>query len=156
MCFLSIDSEVLTIFFEWLLRRPLQIDGQETMVRAWQFGRKWEIPAFQNEMMHCIVAEFREKHVNLRAMRQAYGATSSEDVERDSLLRKAFITEFAFESRDKTWFEEDLVESGLDKCVDFHMDYTRIMCVAYDYDGDYDPKAYGARIEDLLLCETAE
>lgn len=124
------------------------------MVRAWQFGREWEIPAFQNEVMRDLVAELRDKHINLRAMRQAYGATSSEDIERDQLLRRAFITEFAFESRDKTWFEEDLVESGLDKCVDFHKDYTRIICVTYDYDDDYDPKADGARIEELLLDET--
>ena len=155
-CVLSIDSEVLTIFFEWILRRPVKIDGQETMVRAWQFGRQWEVPAFQNEVMRCLVAEFSHKHINLQAMRQAYGATSSEDVERDELLRRAFITEFAFESRDKTWFEEDLIESGLDKCVDFHKDYTHIMCLAYEYDDDYDPKAEGARIEDLLVSETIE
>jgi hypothetical protein len=126
------------------------------MVRAWQFGRTWEIPAFQNEVMRCLVAELRDKHINLRAMRQAYGATSSEDVELDKLLRRAFIMEFAFESRDKTWFEEDLVESDLNKCVDFHKDYTRIMCLAYDYDDDYDPREYGARIEDLLLSENIE
>lgn len=88
------------------------------MVRAWHFGRVWEIPAFQNEVMRCLVAEFRHKHINLRAMRQAYGATSPKDAERDELLRTAFITEFASEGRDKTWFEEDLVESGLDKCID--------------------------------------
>ena len=126
------------------------------MVRAWQFGRKWEISAFQNEVMRCLVAEFRHKHISLRAMRQAYGATSPKDAERDELLRTAFITEFAFESRDKPWFEEDLVESGLDKCIDFHRDYTRIMCLAYDYDDYYDPKVDGARIADLLMGETIE
>ena len=153
---LPIDSEVLTIFFEWILRRHVQIDGQETMVRAWQFRREWEIPAFQNEVMRCLVDEFCHKHIDLRAMRQAYGATSSKDAEGDELLRRAFITEFAFESRDKTWLEEDLTESGLDKCVDFHRDYTRIMCLAYDYDDDYDPKAEGARIADLLVSEMIE
>lgn len=155
-CFLPINSDVLTIFFEWMLRRPIHFDGQENMVRAWQFGREWEIPGFQNEVMRCLVAEFRHKHINLRAMRQAYRAKSPEDVEGDKLLRRAFITEFAFEGRDKTWFEEDLIESGLDKCVGFHKDYTHIMCLAYDYDDDYDPKTHGARIEDLLLSELVE
>lgn len=153
---LLIDSEVLTIFFEWVLRRHVHINDQETMVRAWQFGRKWEIPAFQNEVMRNLVAEFSDKTINLRAMRQAYGATSSQDAERDELLRKAFITEFASESRDRTWVEEDLLESGLDKCIEFHRDYTRVMCIAYDYDDDYDPKADGARIADLLVGETIE
>ena len=126
------------------------------MVRAWKFGREWEIPAFQNEVMRCLIAEFQHKHINLRAMRQAYGTTSTRDADRDELLRRAFITEFAFESRDKTWFEEDLVESGLDKSIDFHKDYTRIMCLAYDYDDDYDPKVEGARLADLLVDETIE
>lgn len=126
------------------------------MVRAWRFGHLWGIPAFQNEVMRCLIAEFNHKHINLQAMRQAYDATSPEDVKRDKLLRRAFITEFAFESRDKTWFEEDLIESGLEACVDFHKDYTRIMCVTYDYNDDYDPKADGARIEELLLDETVK
>ena len=82
--------------------------------------------------MRCLVTEFEHKHINLRAMRQAYGATSPKDVEGDRLLRRAFITELAFESRDKTWCEEDLSESGLDTSTDFHKDYTRIMCLAYD------------------------
>lgn len=126
------------------------------MVRAWQFGREWEIPAFQNEVMRCLIAEFQHKHIDLRAMSQAYGTVLSKDTDRDKLLRKAFITEFAFESRDKTWFEEDLVESGLDKRIDFHKDYTRIMCLTYDYDEGYDPKADGARIADLLVDETID
>ena len=126
------------------------------MVRAWQFGRKWEIPAFQNEVMRCLVAEFCHNHINLRAMRQAYGATSPKDAERDELLRTAFSKLNCIVRPDKTWFEEDLLESGLDKCIDFHRDYTRIMCLAYDYDDDYDPKADGVRIADLLVSETIE
>lgn len=106
--------------------------------------------------MRCLIAEFEHKHIELRAMRQAYGSKSSKDADRDEFLRRAFITEFAFESRDKTWYEEDLSESGLDKCVDFHRDYTCIMCVAYDYDKDYHPKSDGARIADLLLSKTIE
>jgi len=152
---LPIESDVLTIFFEWVLRRPVQIDKQDTMVRAWQFGRKWEIPAFQNEVMRCLVAKFEHDHIDLCAMRQAYGATSSEDVERDKLLRKAFITEFAFESRDKTWCEEGIIQSGLDKCTDFHRDYTHVMCLMPEDEG-YNPREEGARIGDLLVDETIE
>lgn len=154
--FLSVDYEVLQLFFQWMLRQSLRIDGQETMVRAWQFGRKWEIPAFQKEVMRCLVAELEHQHIDLRAMRRAYGATSPEEVEGDKLLREAFMAEFAFESRDRTWFEEDLSESGLNECIDFHKDYTSIMCVTYDYDDDYNPKTDGARISELLVSETME
>jgi hypothetical protein len=125
------------------------------MVQAWQFGRKWEIPAFQNEVMLCLVAEFENNYVNLSAMRDAFGATLCGDVECDKLLRKAFITEFAKGSRTESWCEAEFVKSGLDKCIDFQWDFLRIMCVDPD-DDDYDPKEDGARIEDLLLSERIE
>jgi len=152
---LSIDSDVLTIFFEWVLRRPTQTGRQDILLRAWQFGREWEIPAFQNEVMRCLVAKFDHNHIDLYAMRQAYGAKSSKDVAGDKLLRKAFIAEFAFESQGKTWCEEDMIESGLDKCTDFHRDCTYIMCLVPN-DKDYDPREEGAQIRNLLVDETIE
>lgn len=125
------------------------------MVRAWQFGREWEIPAFQNEVMRCIIASFENNYVDLWAMGDAYQFTTATDVARDKLLRKAIITEFAYESRVQTWVEKDLVESGLDRCAAFHRDYTRIMCLAFE-DNDSDSRTHGARIEDLLVSETID
>jgi hypothetical protein len=127
------------------------------MVRAWQFGSEWEIPAFQNEVMRCLVAKFEHNYVNLRAMRQAYQASTTGKVARDKLLQKAFITEFAHENRDehKYWREEEFSESGLDDCSAFHRDYTRIMCLASG-DDESDPRTDRARIEELLVSETTE
>jgi hypothetical protein len=153
-CFLSANSEVLRLFFEWILRRPVDTDDQETMVRAWHFGRDWEIPAFQNDVMRCLVAELNENYVDLWAMRQAYQAITPKHGAYDKLLQRAFVTEFARDLRGESYPGEDLIESGLDECIDFHRDFTHLMCLAYDYDNDYNPRTDGARIEELLVSET--
>jgi hypothetical protein len=128
------------------------MNEQTTMVEAWRFGHEWEIPVFQNEVMRCLVADFRNNSVDLWAMSEAYEASSSEDVARDRLLRGPFIMEFAHESRDQIWSEDAFFSSGLDGCTDFHRDYVYTMCV--DCDSGYGPRTDGAKIEELLVSES--
>ena len=155
--------EALRIFIGWLLRYPIQSKSQELLAQWWRFGARYHIPAYQNEVMKRLVEILHSEPVDVFAVRDAYVYTCDFEpriadiiVKRDQLLRKAFVTQLASNSRlEHPWEgEEDAyVESGLEKNHDFHKDFFHAVCFG---SSKYGSKGAGARFEELLVEESGK
>lgn len=153
--------EALRIFIGWLLRCPIQSKSQELLAQSWRFGARYHIPAYQNEVMRQLVDVLHAEPVDVFAVRDAYVYTCDFEpriadmiVKRDQLLRKAFVTQLASNSRlEHPWEgeEEDYSKSGLDMNHDFHKDFFHAVCFGPSKAGS---KGAGARIEELLVEES--
>lgn len=153
--------EALRIFISWLLRYPIQTKSQELLAQSWRFGARYHIPAYQIEVMGRLVEVLHAEPVDVFAVRDAYVYTCDFEpriadiiVKRDQLLRKAFVTQLASNSRlEHPWKgeEEAYAESGLERNHDFHKDFFHAVCFGSAKD---DSKGAGARIEDLLVKES--
>jgi hypothetical protein len=152
--------EALRIFIGWLLRYPIQSKSQELLAQSWRFGARYHIPAYQNEVMRQLVEVLHSEPVDVFAVRDAYVYTCDFEpriadiiVKRDQLLRKAFVTQLASNSRlEHLWQseEEAYAGSGLERNQDFHKDFFHAVCFGSAKDGS---KGAGARIEELLVDE---
>jgi hypothetical protein len=150
--------KALRIFIGWLLRYPIQSKSQELLAQSWRFGARYHIPAYQNEVMRQLVEVLHSEPVDFFAVRDAYVYTCDFEpriadiiVKRDQLLRRAFVTQLASNSRlEHPWEseEEAYAESGLEKNQDFHKDFFHAVCFSSAKDG---LKGAGARIEELLV-----
>ena len=152
--------EALRIFIGWLLRYPIQSKSQELLAQSWRFGARYHIPAYQNEVMRQLVGVLRSQPVDVLAVRDAYVYTCDFEpqiadiiVKRDQLLRKAFVTQLASNSRVEYPWEgeqETYIKSGLHMNHDFHKNFSHAVCF-----GPYkhNSKRSGVRIEDLLVDE---
>ena len=155
--------EALHIFIGRLLRYPIQSKSQELLAQSWRFGARYHIPAYQNEVMKRLVEILHSEPVDVFAVRDAYVYTCDFEpriadiiVKRDQLLRKAFVTQLASNSRlEHPWEgEEDAyVESGLEKNHDFHKDFFHAVCFG---SSKYGSKGAGARFEELLVEESGK
>ncbi|GAB7328686.1 hypothetical protein MBLNU13_g00608t2 [Cladosporium sp. NU13] len=153
--------EALRIFVGWLLRNPIQSKSQELLAQSWRFGARYYIPAYQNEVMRQLVGVLEAEPVDVFAVRDAYVYTCDFEpriadiiVKRDRLLRKAFVTQLASNSRlEHPWEseEEAYMNSGLHMNHDFHKDFFHAVCFGSSEDGFKGP---GARIEELLVEES--
>ena len=153
--------EALRIFIGWLLRYPIQSKSQELLAQSWRFGARYHIPTYQNEVMRQLVDLLHVQPVDVFAVRDAYVYTCDFEpriadiiVKRDQLLRKAFVTQLALNSRlEHPWEseEEAYIKSGLDMNHNFHKDFFHAVCFGSSEDGLKGP---GARIEELLVEES--
>ena len=110
--------------------------------------------------MRQLVGVLHSERVDVFAVRDAYVYTcdfepriASIIVKQDRLLRKAFITQLASNSRlEHPWEgeEEAYLRSGLDMNHDFHKDFFHAVCFGSSKGGS---KAPGAQIEGLLVEE---
>ena len=158
LCTTTYDA--LRIFIGWLLRYPIQSKSQELLAQSWRFGARYHIPAYQNEVMRQLVGVLHSEPVDVFAVRDAYVYTCDFEpliagiiVKRDRLLRKAFVTQLASNSRlEHPWEgeEEAYIRCGLDMIHDFHKDFFHAVCFGPSKDGHKGP---GARIEELLVEE---
>lgn len=152
--------DALRIFIGWVLRYPIQSKSQELLAQSWRFGARYHIPAYQNEVMRQLVDVLQTEPVDVFAVRDAYVYTCDFEpriagiiVKRDQLLRKAFVTQLASNSRlEHPWEseEEAYAESGLERNHDFHKDFFHAVCFGSSKDGS---NGAGARIEELLVDE---
>ena len=153
--------EALRIFIGWILRYPIQSKSQELLAQSWRFGARYHIPAYQNEVMRQLVGLLQAEPVDVFAVRDAYVYTCDFEpqiadiiVKRDQLLRKAFVTQLARNSRlEHPWEseEEAYMKSGLHMNHDFHKDFFHAVCFGSSEDGLKGP---GARIDELLVEES--
>lgn len=161
LCTTTYDA--LRIFIAWLLRYPIESKSQELLAQSWRFGARYHIPAYQNEVMRRLVGVLHSEPVDVFAVRDAYVYTCDFEpriagiiIKRDRLLRKAFVTQLASNSRlGHPWEseEEAYVSSGLDLNHDFHKDFFHAVCLASSEDG---PMESGAQIEGLLVEESGK
>lgn len=159
--FYTTTYEALRIFIGWLLRYPIQSKSQELLAQSWLFGARYHIPAYQNDVMRQLVGVLQAEPVDVFAVRDAYVYTYDFEpriadiiVKRDQLLRKAFVTQLASNSRlEHPWEseEETYMKSGLHMNHDFHKDFFHAVCFGSSKDGS---KEAGARIEELLVEES--
>lgn len=161
--FLTTTYEALRIFLRWLLRCPIQCRSQDLLAQSWRFGARYHIPAYQNEVMRRLFEVLHNEQVDITAVRAAYVRTcdlepraASIITKRDQLLRKAFVTQLASNSRfGHPWEsdEETYIRSGLDLNHDFHKDLTHAVCLGSSNSGS---KGTGVRIEELLVEEAKD
>jgi hypothetical protein len=113
--------------------------------------------------MRQLVGVLRSQPVDVLAVRDAYMYTCDFEprfadiiVKRDQLLRKAFVTQLASNSRvGHPWEgeQEAYIKSGLDMIQDFHKDLSHAVCF-----GPYkhNSKRSAVRIEELLVDEVTK
>jgi hypothetical protein len=152
---------VLRIFFGWILRCPIQSRSQKLLAQSWTFGARYQIRVYQNEVMRRLVDVLHTEPVEMSAVRHVYVRNMELEpfiakfiAERDRLLRKAFVTQLASDTRlEYHWEDEEheYVKSGLAANHDFHKDFCHAVC--FGPSGNRSIETAGACIEELLVEE---
>jgi hypothetical protein len=127
---LDISQEALHIFLAWLISRDLGsvTITQESLAQAWNFGVEYDIPDFQDAIMHRLVTCLREDNVDPDAVIEAYEAD-----ERDTKSQRAFIAQLAIDMRRGdvcSWDRTTFTENCLEDVPGFYLDLTEAMCGA--------------------------
>jgi hypothetical protein len=153
--------EALRIFFSWILRFPIRSRSQELLAQSWRFGARYQIPAYQNEVMRCLVDVLHTEPVKMSVVRDAYVYTTDMEPriarrikKREHLLRNAFVTQLASDTRDECYWKDEeceYVEIGLAENHDFHKDLCHPVC--FGPSGNTSTETAGACIEELLVHE---
>jgi hypothetical protein len=97
-----------------------------TNSQTWNFGAKYDIPAFQDAVMHRVVSYLKDDIVEPDTVLEAYGVA-----ERGTLLQTAFIMQLAYDMREGSataWPRETFIKHGLEKVPDLYLDLTEQTC----------------------------
>lgn len=119
---LDIGQEALHIFLAWLISRDLSgvTISQEPLAQAWNFGAQYDIPEFQDAVMHQLMPCLREDHVDPDAVIEAYAAD-----ERDTKLQRAFIAQIAIDMRRRDeyrWERSTFIDHDMEELQGFYLD----------------------------------
>jgi hypothetical protein len=125
---LNVSEDALRIFLAWLISRDLDevTSCQTSLAQAWNFGELYDIPLFQDAVMHQLVPWLTEEKVGPRAVVEAYAVT-----ERGTKLQRVFITQLARDMRSGgayAWDRTIFTEHHLEEVPGFFLDLTDAMC----------------------------
>ena len=122
-----VSDKVIRMFVTWLLYQKLDVqEGDEGVVQiqlaqAWNFGAKYEMPAFQDKVMRKLFKILGTQRVHPNAVVEAYCP-----LERGSLLQKAFVQQLASDREedieDFVWTREDFTGCALGSDSQFLLD----------------------------------
>lgn len=136
----------------WIITRTVESSSQTSLVKAWKFGARYEIPSFQNLVMRELVDNLRQKRVEASAVREAY----SDGVKYDG-LQKVFIQQISQDlmrqPESTIWYQDEFKKSGLDHKTDFFRDITFAMCVYAGDNGNEKSRSGDSDIHHLLVDE---
>lgn len=140
---LDVNEDAFRIFLTWLMLRNLDDVGscQVNLAQAWNFGAQYEMPDFQDAVMHELVDYLNTDPLSPLAMVEAYEVT-----ERGTKLQRAFIAQLAIDMcREGAHASDsaDFTENRLEKVTGFKSDITEAL---YEADGNA-----GLNISDFLL-----
>lgn len=127
---LNVSEEALYIFLAWLLsRRNIdEIDevgsssSQLSLAQAWNFGAQYDMPDFQDALMHYVVSLLSSDYVEPDAVAEAYATT-----ERGTKLQRVFIAQLAIDVRrggSHVWPRETFIEYRLELVTGFYLNLT--------------------------------
>ena len=105
--------------------------SQESLAQAWNFGARYDMPDFQDAVMHVLISTIQDTEVCPYAVLVAYRVA-----ERETLLQRAFVSKLAIDMvRQAGWqWEKDVFTSHkLDKVAGFYLYLTQAMCVNLDH-----------------------
>jgi hypothetical protein len=111
------SDNAFRILVIWLLYRDLDnvtewctvFLDQGSLAEAWNLGANYDIPEFQNEVMHMLFLNFDLGWI----LEEAYRTTK-----RDTKLQQACVAHIILQK----WVKEDFTEYGLDKIPGFCLD----------------------------------
>jgi hypothetical protein len=129
---LNVSDDAFRMFLAWLLHCDFRDDidelktSQLAFAQTWNFGAKYDIPAFQDAVMHRVVSYLKDDIVEPDTVLEAYGVA-----ERGTLLQTAFIMQLAYDMREGSataWPRETFIKHGLEKVPDLYLDLTEQTC----------------------------
>ena len=121
---LETSQEALHISLAWLIFRKLYgvTVTQKSLAQAWNLGAQYEIPDFQDAVMHLLVLCLHEDHVDPDAVTEAYAT-----VERDTKLQRAFIAQLTIDMRRGdvyAWERPTFTDNCMEMVPGFYLDLT--------------------------------
>lgn len=130
---LAISEEALCIFLAWLISRNAdEIDelgsSQVSLAQAWNFGAQYDMPGFQDAVMHQLASCLSGDSVSPDAVVVAYATTR-----RGTKLQSAFIAQLAIDMRRggaHAWDRTTFTDYRLEEVMGFFLDLTDAMCDA--------------------------
>jgi hypothetical protein len=147
------SDDAFRIFLEWLLYRKIDKDlgSQLTLAKAWNFGAQYDIPAFQDAVMHRVSSLLSSEEIVPDAVLEAYKVT-----ERRTLLQAVFIANLASDMRSGksyAWRRGVFETYGLEKVRGFYLDLTEATCPVGD---DAENGLPSINPADYLLMDTSK
>jgi hypothetical protein len=119
--------------------------------QAWNFGAEYDIPPFQDVVMHRVVSYLKDDTVEPDAVLEACRVA-----ERGTLLQAAFIKQLACDLREGSghaWPRYTFAENGLENVPGFYFDLTEATC---PHDGGADKKPPPIQLADFLLKDAGK
>ena len=139
---LDVSQDAFRIFLAWLFSRDVDEveSSQKSLAQAWKFGAQYDMPDFQDAVMHKILSYLSAENICPCAVAEAYAVP-----ERGTKLQRAFVAQLAIDMRRGgvyAWNRKLFEDHRFEEVSGFYLDLTEAMREA-----EYDPDDGGSFIE---------